>query len=197
MFKRALAWMLCLSLLLITALSVFAQTPTGIITGNVTDESGAVIPNATVTIINKATNAARTLTASSEGLFSAPSLDAGDYEVRVEVPGFRTTVRPAQVEAGTTTTVNMTMSLGTTTEVVNVEGASAQINYESNAIQGSILRSTIQDLPLNGRSYLQLASLEPGVSLVAASPSQFNGVFTVSILGGISGRTRSRSTAAA
>jgi hypothetical protein len=68
-----------------------AQAPTGIITGTLTDESGAVIPNATINITNKATGVvARTATTDAQGYYSAPSLPAGDYEARAEVSGFRT-----------------------------------------------------------------------------------------------------------
>jgi len=162
-----------------------AQAPTGIITGTLTDESGAVIPNATITITNKATGVvARTATTDAQGYYSAPSLPAGDYEVRAEVSGFRTVQRDATVQAGSTTTVNMPMTLGATKEVVTVEAATSQINYETHNIEGVISRSTIQDLPLNGRSYLQLAALEPGVQVSSGTVAQFNVLFTVSVLGG-------------
>jgi hypothetical protein len=162
-----------------------AQAPTGTITGTLTDESGAVIPNATITITNKATGVvARTATTDSQGYYSAPALPAGDYEVRAEVSGFRTVQREATVFAGGTITVNMPMTLGATKEVVTVEAASAQINYESHNIQGVIERSTIQDLPLNGRSYLQLAQLEPGVQVSSGTVAQFNVLFTINVLGG-------------
>src|SRR5271156_4244344 len=131
-----------LSILLLTVVwssaPLQAQTATGSISGTVTDESGAVVPNAAVTVTNKATGAARNLTANAEGLFSAPALQAGDYEVKVEVQGFRTEIRQAQVLAGNATTVNLALSLGSTQEVVNVEAATAAINYESNTVQGSI-----------------------------------------------------------
>jgi hypothetical protein len=175
--------------ILFTALIATAQSPTGIITGTVTDSSGAVVAGTNITITNKGTGAARTAQSNAEGVYSAPSLDPGEYEVRAENKGFSTTVRAAGVQAGTTITVNMAMTVGAANEVVTVEAASAQINYESNTIQGVIARQTIQDIPLNGRSYLQLASLEPGVAMVAGATSQYNGVFTVSILGGIAGRT--------
>src|SRR5713101_3907724 len=83
-----------------TAVAVHAQAPTGTISGTIKDESGAVIPNAAVTVANKATGALRSLTANTEGLYSAPALPPGDYEVRVEMQGFRTLVRDAQVIAG-------------------------------------------------------------------------------------------------
>jgi hypothetical protein len=174
---------------LVSAITAAGQIPTGIITGTVTDPSGAVVPNTSITITNKGTGVARTTESNTDGVFSAPSLEAGQYEVKAENKGFSTTVRAAEVQAGNTITVNMAMSVGAANEVVTVEAASAQINYESNTIQGVIARDSIQELPLNGRGYLQLASLEPGVTMVAGSPSQYNGIFQVSILGGIAGRT--------
>ncbi|HLG96014.1 MAG TPA: carboxypeptidase regulatory-like domain-containing protein [Bryobacteraceae bacterium] len=179
--SRVLAAIIVLSLLF--CLGAFAQG-TGTISGTVADESGAVIPNATITITNKATGATRTANTNAEGYFSAVALLAGDYDVKAEVAGFRTLVRPATVQAGETTQVNLPMSLGQTQEVVTVEAASSQINYENNQIQGVIQRQSIQDLPLNGRSYLQLAALEPGVQVSSGTVAQFNVLFTVSVLGG-------------
>ncbi|SPF41337.1 conserved exported hypothetical protein [Candidatus Sulfopaludibacter sp. SbA4] len=173
------------SMLLTFALSVavLAQAPTGIITGVVTDESGAMIPHAKITITNKATDFTRSAVATAEGAYTAPALPAGDYEVRCEQPGFRTVVRAANVEAGSTTTVNLPLQVGTTREVVTVEAATAQINYDSHTVQGVIQRASIEDLPLNGRSYMQLAKLEPGVTIASGSVAQFNSLFTVSVLG--------------
>jgi hypothetical protein len=160
-----------------------AQAPTGIITGGLTDESGAVVPNATVTITNKATRVARTLTTNAGGLYSAPALPPGEYEVRAEVAGFRTVVRDAPVQAGETTTVNLSMTVGEARQVVTVEAATAQVNYDTNAVQGVIDRAAVQDLPLNGRSFMQLAVLEPGVTIANGSTAQFNALFTVNVLG--------------
>ncbi len=165
------------------SVALYAQAPTGIITGTVTDESGAVVPNSTVTITNKATGFSRTLTTNATGLFSAPALSAGEYEVRVEMTGFRTLLRDATVLAGETTTVNASMQVGGTKDVVTVEGATSQINYDTHNIQGVIEHSSIQDLPLNGRSYLQLAALEPGVTISSGTVAQFNVLFTVSVMG--------------
>jgi carboxypeptidase family protein len=161
----------------------------GTITGTVSDATGAVVPSATITITNKATSVVRTLTANAEGLYSAPALVPGDYEVRAEMQGFRTLLRDAQVTAGSTTTVDMSMTLGTTREVVTVEAATAQINYDSHTVAGVIARESIQDIPLNGRSSLQLASLEPSVTVNPGATSQFNAMFNVSILGSNGGAT--------
>jgi len=174
-----------LSILLaaLLSVSVVAQAPTGTISGLVTDETGGVIPNASLTILNKATGVSRTAQTNSEGFFTAPALPAGEYEVRAEVKGFKTSVRTATVQAGESTQVNMPMAVGQAQDFVTVEAATAQINYESHNIQGVISRSNIQDLPLNGRSYLQLAALEPGVTIGSGSVAQFNSLFTVSVLG--------------
>jgi hypothetical protein len=176
--------------LLATASSlILAQAPVGIISGTVADSSGALIPNAAVTIQDKANGTTRSVSANTEGLYAAPALPAGEYEVRVEMQGFRTTVRDAQVLAGSTTNVDIVLQVGETRDVVTVEGASAQITYDTHAVAGSIERETIQDIPLNGRSSLQLAALEPGVTVSAGATSQFNAMFNVNILGSSGGAT--------
>lgn len=171
-------------LFLASALAVFAQAPTGVISGTLTDQSGAAIPNATVTVTEKATATVRTLTTNNAGLYSAAALLAGDYEVRAEAPGFRTMVRTATVAAGTTTTVDLQMALGQASEVVTVEGQAATMNFESQQIAGTIARNTIQELPTNGRSFLLLAQLEPGVTVTYGVPAQFNSLINVQTLGG-------------
>src|SRR5438309_1129498 len=120
-------------LALLCSMLAFAQAPTGTISGTVTDESGAVIPNATVTITDKATGFTRSPKVTAEGLFSASALSAGVYEVRIEAAGFRTVVRDATVETGATTAVNTQMQVGGTKEVVTVEAATAQVEYERHA----------------------------------------------------------------
>ena len=122
--------------LVLTGTTAFGQTPTGVISGTVTDESGAVIANAAITITNKTTSMVRKINANAAGIFSASVLDSGEYEVRAELPGFRTTVRDATVTAGNTTTVDMAMRIGQSNEVVTVEAAAAQISYESRSVAG-------------------------------------------------------------
>jgi hypothetical protein len=151
-----------------------AQIATGSILGAVTDSSGASIPGATVTITNKATGVPRALTTNAQGLYNAPALPAGEYDVRVEMQGFKTEVRSAQVLAGTDSTINAALTLGEAREVVTVEALAAQVNYENHTVAGVIERQTIQDLPLNGRNALQLASLEPGVTVGPGAQSNFN-----------------------
>jgi hypothetical protein len=170
--------------LLALSFLVYSQAPTGTITGLVTDQTGAAMSNVTVTITDKATGTARNLVTNAAGLYSAPALPVGDYEVRAQVQGFRTVVRESTVQAGGTFTVDLAMTIGETREVVQVEAATTQINYENNAVQGVIDQDAVKDLPLNGRSFMQLAVLEPGVTILSGSTAQFNALFTVSVLGG-------------
>jgi hypothetical protein len=175
---------LCLSLLLL------AQAPVGNITGTVYDESGAVIPAVVVTITNKETGLTRNATTNSEGVFSISSLPAGTYEVKAEVPGFRTMVREATIAVGGLTTADLHLQIGASKDIVTVEAVTPQIEYERHTIDGVVTRQQIQNLPLNGRSFLQLAMLEPGVSVSANSQGQYNRAFDVSILGADSNLTR-------
>jgi len=181
---RRISQLLLIALCFVGTGSFLRAQDTGLISGTIRDESGAVVPSAAVTITNKATGISRNVTANGEGLFSAPALPAGDYEVRVEMQGFRTLVRPATVQAGTPTTVDVTLQLGTTQEVVNVEAATAQVNYDSHTVAGVVTRQSVENIPLNGRNMLQLATLEPGVTSTPASVGVFNAQFNLSILGG-------------
>jgi hypothetical protein len=129
------------------------------------------------------------VTSNAEGLYSAPALLPGDYEIRTEMTGFRTLIQEVQVVAGGATTADVAMSLGTTQEVVNVEAAAAQVNLESETVAGVVARNSIQELPINGRSFMSLATLEPGVTTAPGTAAQFNSLISVTTLGGV-GYTR-------
>jgi hypothetical protein len=182
--------LLLLSLSLLVTSAAFAQAPTGDISGTVYDESGAVVPAATVLIINKDTGLQRTFTTGPSGTFVAASLPAGVYDVKVEMTGFRTLIRQATVATGAVTTVDMHLQLGATQEVVTVEAVSPLVELERHTIDGVVNREQIQNLPLNGRSFLQLAFLEPGVTVSAGAQGQYNRAFDVSVLGSDSNLTR-------
>ncbi|MBO0858412.1 MAG: TonB-dependent receptor [Chloracidobacterium sp.] len=169
---------------------LWAQAPVGTISGIVTDPSGAVIKGAPLTVRNKATGISRQTKTENDGTYSAPALPAGDYEVEAQVQGFRTILREATVNVGVTVKVDLALEVGQTTEIVTVQAAgAAQIDYERHSVDGVITREKIQDLPLNGRSFLNLAFLEPGVTVSPGTTSQYNQLFSVSVLGGDSGKT--------
>ena len=172
---------------LILSAGIWAQSPTGTIAGLVTDPAGAAIGHARVAITNPATALSRMVLTSDDGTYSTPSLPAGAYEVTAEAAGFSKLTRTATVEAGTTTTVNLDMQVGAVSDSVTVDGASPQIRYDSPQVGGVVHREQIQELPLNGRSYLELAKLEPGVTPPTRSTN--NRTF-IAILGGPRGSTR-------
>jgi hypothetical protein len=173
----------CAQLLLLVLLAVGsarAQTPTGTIAGVVTDPAGAPIAAARVRLINLDSMLIRSLTTSAEGEYSAAVLPPGIYQVTAEAYGFSLVQRAATVETGTTTTVNLTLQVGEVREQVTVGDAAPLLNYESHSVGGVVSRAQIENLPLNGRNFLELAKLEPGV----ANPSRLNdGRVFVSSLG--------------
>jgi hypothetical protein len=140
-----------------------AQEPTGAIAGAVRDPSGAAVVGARIKAVSAVTGLARTVTSSEQGDYSFPALLAGEYEVSAEALGFQRMVRTTLVEAGTTTTADFALRLGEVSESVTVDGASPQMHYDSHTVGGVVTHSQIEDLPLNGRSVLELAKLEPGV----------------------------------
>ncbi len=179
-------WQLRLLLLaaaLLTAVNLLSQAPTGQVSGTVFDESGAVIAGGSVTLTNKDTNAARNVTSSSQGVYNFPSLLAGPYEIRCLIDGFRTLVQDVTVATGSVTSVDLHMQVGLSKETVTVEAGTPQLSYDKQTIDGVVTRQQINDLPLNGRSFLQLAQLQPGVSVSPAAVGEYNQQFQVNILG--------------
>src|SRR4029077_20480450 len=125
--------------------------------GTVADETGAGVPAAKMTITHQGTGRTLELKTSIDGGFSAAALPAGAYDVRAEAAGFRVVTRRATVETGGTTTVPLVLPVGTNQEVITVQDASPQMHYDSHQIDGVVTRDQIESLPLNGRSFLQLA----------------------------------------
>ena len=177
----------CLAVLVAT--TAWAQAPVGTISGTVHDQSGAVVPAASITIKNLATGVERHLTSDLDGSFSAPSLAAGTYEVTASLSGFRNHRTEVTVATGRVSSIDMRMEVGGAAEVVNVAANAIHVETEDHAVTGVITRQKIQELPLNGRSFLQLAFLEPGVTANPGTTSQYNSLFSVSILGGDSNKT--------
>ena len=141
-----------------------AQAPTGTIVGVVTDSAGAPVAAARVNITNLDSGLARSLNAFEEGDYSAAALPPGVYLVTAEANGFSLLQRTATIEAGTTTTVNLALQVGEVSEQLTVSDAAPLMNYESHSVGGVVSRAQIENLPLNGRNFLELAKLEPGVT---------------------------------
>ncbi len=173
---------------------LLAQVPVGSMNGTVHDPSGAVMQGASVTVTNKDTGAEHHVISSADGTFGVAPLPAGSYVIRAAASGFRTLLEQATVQVGQVTTLDLVMQIGASSEVVSVQGEAAQIDYDSHTISGVITRQEIENLPLNGRSFLNLAMLEPGVSVSANSVGQYNRLFDVNILGADSGNGSVRIT---
>lgn len=144
-----------------------AQTTvaTGSIEGTVSDPSGAAVAGAKVTITAKATSSVSSTTTTSSGTYNSSSLIPGDYSVRIEAPGFSTTQLDVTVQVGVTANGSAKLTIGKSSEVVEVNAAAAGVNPDQATVQGVLTAQQIDTLPINGRNFLDLAQLEPGVQI--------------------------------
>ncbi len=151
-----------LVLLLVSVSACVAQS-TATLSGTVTDPSGAVVAGAQVTVHSLATGAERALVTDSAGLYVAPSLEPGDYQVQAKASGFsQYTVKKVTVEVDQRVTVNMALAVTSAGETIQVESAAQQIETQTMTVGQVIDKNTVQDIPLNGRHFLDLAVLTPG-----------------------------------
>src|SRR5256712_5492534 len=155
------------SLLCILVLSVspaLAQTD-GSISGVIRDASGAVIPGATVTVTNPATNQVRSAISNEAGVYNFPVLQPGKYNIKVELPGFRTiTQNDVELQVQFAARIDFTLQVGDVSQTVEVEGTTALIATENATVGTVIENKRIIEMQLNGRNFLQLTSLSPNVS---------------------------------
>ena len=162
----------------------------GILAGTVLDPNGAAIAGAKVTISSKTTAQSVAVTTNETGAFRSGVMAAGDYTVRVEAKGFSTIEMPATVQVGVVTTVSARLKIGREEQVVEVESTAIQVNTEQTTVQGVLTSAQIEKLPINGRNFLYLAQLEPGVQIQDGGnfdPTK-NGFMSISF-GGRFGRT--------
>src|ERR1700734_1603735 len=149
-------------LLLVSISSCLAQS-TATMSGLVTDPTGAVVPGAQVTVHSLATGLDRELVTDNAGLYVAPSLVPGDYQVRVKASGFsQYTVQKVTLEVDQRVTVNIPLALSTAGETIQVESTALQIETQTMTVGQVIDRNTVQEIPLNGRHFLDLTVLTPG-----------------------------------
>ena len=157
---------LTLALLLVAAIpAIHAQTTTGDILGTVVDNTGAVVPDATVTIVSLETHETHTLKSSSSGDFVANLLNPGHYSVNVTASGFKVFSVPSiNLSAGDRSRVNVELAIGTANETVTVDTQGSELHTDSSVLSHIIDSKQTQDLPLNGRNFVQLVQLAPGVN---------------------------------
>jgi outer membrane receptor protein involved in Fe transport len=168
-FKRV-AILLLVSFPLLSATLATAQTVGASLQGVVTDASGAAVPNAQIIVLSVSTGATRELSTDAAGRYRVPILPPGDYEVHVTAAGFQTTVRRGiQLAVGQTAAVDLALEVGRVEAAVTVTAEAPRINLATGAVSGLVDDKQIRDLPLNGRSFQQLALLQPGVTSALAA----------------------------
>ena len=139
--------------LLIFAFSAWGQTPTGEITGTVTDSSGAVLVDATVTIVNPATNASRVTKTNDAGVYDVPALPPGTYSITIERQGFNSEVRNnIELRVAQIAKLDSVLQPGNLSEKVEVTGGAPVLETESTSVGTVIENQRIVELPLNGRN---------------------------------------------
>jgi Carboxypeptidase regulatory-like domain len=149
----------------------FGQTTvgTGSIIGTVTDPQGAVVGGAKVIITNVATGRVVDETTNSAGGFSSGALTPGDYKVQVSAKGFTSVSEVITVQVGNAAGFNPKLQVGQESQIIEVQGSEVQVNTEQATVQGVLTASQIDNLPVNGRNFLDLAQLEPGVQIQEGS----------------------------
>lgn len=152
--------------LLVSLISVGQTTVSqGSIQGTVTDESNAVVADVAITITSAATGRVVTVRTSSTGTYNSGGLPVGDYVVRVQAKGFKTTELKIPVQVSVTSSGNVKLDVGQETTTVEVQTTAITVNTEQSTVQGVLSGEQIDNMPVNGRSFLDLAQLEPGVQM--------------------------------
>src|SRR5580658_7504232 len=142
-----------------------ATVGTGSIQGTVTDPQGAAVAGAKVTVTNKGTGNSKELATTDAGTYASGALTAGTYEVRIEATNFRTFVTTYEVRIGIVSGGDVKLELGAASSVVEVTSEAVSVQTEQASVSGSLTADQIENLPIGGRNFLDLAQLEPGVQI--------------------------------
>jgi hypothetical protein len=170
--KRCAQYLWCMLLLLLPSLimapNAFCQvTATASLTGSILDKSGAVVPDAKITLVNKATGETRTTTSGSSGLYRFDLLAAGTYNMKTTMDGFATSnINDIVLYVGQTTSESVTLSPGAVSQTITVTSAAPLLEATKSDVGMTITPSQVQSMPLNGRDFANLAELAPGARAV-------------------------------
>ncbi|WP_446742116.1 carboxypeptidase regulatory-like domain-containing protein [Silvibacterium acidisoli] len=197
--QRSRAALLALSSLLLAPTVVFfpfhaaysqATNLSGSIQGTITDPGGAVVPNATVTITGVDTNVTKTTRTDGAGAYASGPLVNGNYRITVDAPGFAQLKATTVVQIGTTANGNYKLTVGSAAQVVEITGSAIQIDSSQTMVSSVVTPEQIKNLPVQGRNFLDLAQLEPGVQLQSGeSFDPTKAGYSALSIGGVSGRT--------
>ncbi len=159
---------LCLAVACLAALArpAHAQVAAGEMTGLVKDQAGAAVPGATVTVTDVNTNRQRVVTSSAQGVYAVPSLPPGDYRLDVELTGFRSVRRAGiHLATGEKARIDFDLAVGNISEQVTVTADSPMLRAVTASLGNVVEHEQVVQLPLNGRTFISLATLAPGVAL--------------------------------
>src|SRR5258706_8144681 len=152
-----------LGLVIVLSIAVSAQLPTSTLNGTVTDPQGAAVPGAKVSVVSQAPGAVRDPSPDAGVFYSVKNRLPADYTLRVETPTFaKAEIKNVRLEVGRASTVDVKLSIGQVGQVVTVQAEEAQVNLSQSEVQGIVESTTIENMPLNGRNFLELAFLIPG-----------------------------------
>jgi len=165
---------------------------TGSVSGIVTDSTGAVVAGASVTAINTQTGVKTTVNTDSKGFYSLPALDVGSYDLEISQTGFKTYRQTGLViDANSALKADATLTVGTTTEKIEVRTDTVHVETESTQMGEVITAKTMTAVPLNGRSYTDLLALQPGVSPYTSTDTDMAGINDRPVDGGLNSGSQS------
>jgi hypothetical protein len=166
MNTRFLCILICLVALSTAVAPLHAQSTGGSLSGTIKDATGAVIPGVTVVVTNTDTSLTRTVVTDGSGRYLAPDLQPGPYSVKGTLEGFSTVVRSGiTLSVGRDAVVDLELALGSVSDQVTVVAEASTVDTRTSSTGGLISTGQIEGLPLNGRSFVELANLTPGVQL--------------------------------
>jgi hypothetical protein len=175
------------TMLFCTALGTYAQVAGGTIQGTVSDPSGAVISDAQISIKDVATGVVRTVTSNSSGFYAAPNLAPGKYDLKFAATGFSVgAASDVTLTVGAEQNINVVLKVGDANSTVEVTDIVPGVDTATSTISGEVDGTTVKELPLNGRDWSQLATLQPGVSQVR-NQSGIGGVGSADVVRGARG----------
>lgn len=152
-------------LLLVIGSPLWAQLPTGTMLGTVSDPGGALVPDATVTVTNLETSQSRATRTDANGSYRFPALPVGNYQLQVSLTGFKTlTRRTVTLTVGEDEVLNFTLQVGTTTETLEVTSEAPIVDTNSSTVGNLVGEQKLAELPLNGRNFVDLTLMQPGVT---------------------------------
>ena len=172
----SVAFFVILTLSLLGAGKASAQVAGATLSGTVTDASGGTIPKAQLTITESSTGITREVETDGAGLYSAPNLLPGNYDVKVTAPGFNTTLQKGiTLTVGARQALDFNMQVGVVSQTVEVTTQAVAVELTSSIVKGDVNPTSVRELPLNGRDWIQLATLQPGIATTRTQASGSSG----------------------